>query len=151
MHRPQNIEREFTIYYSEKNGALTNSLFVDEITTDEPVDEKVIQAYLAAHPNRDIFGFYENKNNLINSDEHLKEKFCRDCYLFGFVPEDYGTTFCSNTTPYTYKLVGFLPQNTKYKALLRNLTMGGSTKATLSFVKKNIQNKCNPTTGERQP
>lgn len=150
MYKSQNTEREFTVYYSEKNNMLTSSLFIDEITTDEPVDEKVIQTYLTAYPNRNILGFYENKYNLINSDEHLKERFCRDCYLFGFVPEDYGTTFCSNTTPYTYKLVGFLPQNTKYKVLLRNLTTGGSTKATLSFVKKNMQNKCNPTTEERK-
>lgn len=101
-------------------------------------DENIAKEYTHNHPDRVILGFFNENSNLVNREDRQKQQFTEYCDRYGFKPDDFYRCVWQAETDTSYRLVGFRPQNHKYKVLLQNEQTGRYTKATVGFVKRNI-------------
>ena len=122
--------KTYYIYYYDANNVL--QLETKTITLDAPVSEQLTE-YIASNPNKQIVGIYEENTNLLTQDDNRRKEFEKYCYYYDFLPEHYNCRVMPD-----YRLIGFLPKNHKYKALLYNETTNRYTKATITFVTRNM-------------
>lgn len=85
-----------------------------------------------------ITNVFDTKDNLIDKSRSEQERFEDMCENYGFSRDNYKAPVNDTCTGENFLLVGFLPQNTKYKALLRNVRTGRYTKTTVEYVKRRI-------------
>lgn len=69
-----------------------------------------------------------------NPEEIEKNKFAKECFLFGLKEEDYGRSF--ETYNGKYKITGFKPRSTKYPIIGTCLSTGKSYKFPDSILTK---------------
>lgn len=122
--------KTYYIYYYDANNVL--QLETKTITLDAPVSEQ-LTGYIAANCDKRIIGIYEEEANLLTRDDNHRKEFEKYCYYYDFLPEHYNCRVMPD-----YRLIGFLPKNHKYKALLYNETTNRYTKATITFVTRNM-------------
>lgn len=99
------------------------------------------QKYALDNPDICIKGIYNASDNILWKNELQKEQFELNCGVYGFNQDDYRKVIHDNRDEEDYLFLGFLPSNTKYKALLLNIRTGLRTKATLKFVRLNMTDK----------
>lgn len=133
----------YDVYYTETDDATNDNPMIqrERYLSLERTPEQIVNRYTNEHPNRRIIGFFNIKSNLFDEDSRRHETFSKYCSLFGFCDNDFNALVCCAGK--TYRFIGFLPQNTKYKALLQNEITGTFTKATLQYVKKYMATNTN--------
>lgn len=127
---------DFVVCYETADGSRKFTHFVDPDYRRN--GEVNITAFKMKYPDAQVIAFFSVSDNLLDKRTDEKTQFVNTCRNFGFEPEDYRRTISDNYGNHKYLLVGFLPQNTKYKARLFDKETGGYIKATLNFVMHNM-------------
>lgn len=97
-----------------------------------------VALYNANHPDKKIIEIFDTEDGLLHNEQHEKQEFEKYCTMYFFNPNDYYKYVCHNDK--VYRFIGFLPQNTKYKARLFDTIRGCYIKATLDYVRKYMIN-----------
>ncbi len=126
-------------------------LFVDEHCQNRFMycdDKKYIEnnnfntaAFVNDHPELmindwHIIGVYDSDTDLLRAAKNEKASFFNNCGVYGFAFDDYLRPIYNPNTQRRGLFIGFLPQNRKYKALIRDEITGRLTKASLAYVRK---------------
>lgn len=127
---------DFVVCYTTGDGSHKFTHFLDP--DYRRTGEINITAFKNHCPDAHVIAVFSARNNILDRNTDEKTQFINTCRNFGFEPEDYRRTISDEQGHHKYLLVGFRSQNTKYKALLFNKETGGYTKATLSFVTRNM-------------
>ena len=95
---------------------------------------KLIADFKKQHPNAKIIYTF-NTDDDIDTQLHLAEtQFAKYCGDYGFLPSDYNAIMLEKNGN-IQRLVGFRPQNTKYKCLVLDEKQHKTYKAAPSYVK----------------
>lgn len=95
---------------------------------------ELINDFKATHPNAKIIYTFDTDDD-IDTQLHLAEtQFAKYCDNYGFLPSDYNATMLEKNGN-IQKLVGFRPQNTKYKCLAFDERTHKTYKCTPTYVK----------------
>ncbi len=98
-----------------------------------------VDIYEADNPGIKIIHVFDASQDMLYRDFIEKKEFISHCYEYGFDESDYKRDFINPRTGNKMLFVGFLPRNTKYKALLIDTVTGAEIKATLFYVQRNLQ------------
>lgn len=96
-------------------------------------------SYETDNPGVKIMHVFDASQDIIHRASVEKQEFITHCHEYGFSESDYKRSFISPRTGNLTIFVGFLPRNTKYKALLVDTVTGVRIKATLLYVWNNLQ------------
>lgn len=127
--------RTFNVIYTDDNNIVNYERYPIFSTAS---DEDVAKDYARRNPDRNILGFFNENSNLVNRESIRRNQFAEYCYRYGFEPNDFNRRVYYAETETLYRLIGFRPQNHKYKVLLQNEKTGRYTKTTIDFVKRNM-------------
>lgn len=120
----------FSVVYYDENDNLHYEYC--SFTTDMSI-KKQIDNYVTANSDKRIVGIYNETNNLASLDARRRISFEALCKTYGFEPDDFNKHIDRDQ-----RIIGFLPKNHKYKVLLINDATNRYSKATISFVRKQM-------------
>ena len=91
------------------------------------------EEWAKANPNLHMVYAFKKSDELIYGSQCEKDEFVAQCGHYGFEASDYQRKFIGVTGD-TLMLIGFRPQNRKYKCKLKNMNTGHYVKAAPAYV-----------------
>lgn len=130
------LTSDFIVCYTTPDGIRRFTHFTDPnyCKTGE-IDTTAFNTY---YPDAHIIAAFNANDNIFDKNLNEKSDFINNCRNYDFEPDDYHRLVSDNFGHPKYLFAGFLPRNTKYKALLFDKETGHYIKATLSFVERHI-------------
>lgn len=136
------LNSRYLILYTDEQGQNRFTECNDDKYTENGIFDTA--AFIADHPNMrldgsntcHIIGIHDTQTDLLNIIKREEEMFRDYCGMYGFAFDDYRRRVRNPISQCEGLFIGFLPQNRKYKALIRDVVTGRLTKASLSYVRK---------------
>lgn len=101
---------------------------------DVKATDAAIQIFRDENPDKTIMYAFDTEDDILSSGRAEVQAFAELCEQYGFTPENYNQAYCPQNGPDTYRLIGFIPKNRKYKCAVINTRTGQRMKATVDYV-----------------
>lgn len=77
---------------------------------------------------------FDTDDCIIHKTDTEKDRFETYCRWYDFKPEDYKTRFYDKSGD-IFEFIGFKPQNTKYKCIIRNIATNATLKCRIAYIR----------------
>lgn len=126
------------ICFINENGDLS----YETIYSNSPITSDEIQDWMVNHPKCTVTHVFHERNDETTLITSMEQTFRSHCEAYGLEKTDYNRRFKDGNC--TYRIVGLITKNKKYKIQLINETKGTTVKATPAYVRAMLRTMAVP-------